>query len=76
MGGELNFRKGYKRGPGFEIQCVREIIASKESEGQEATFERELLKSWSKYPGYEKAKEALSAGIKIQMPSGTRDKRV
>ena len=43
----------------FQIQVIVDIIKSKESKGQDASFERDLLKSWSKYEGYESAKQAL-----------------
>ena len=59
MGGEVCYRKGFEKGPWFEIQCVLDNILSKESRGEDASFERSLLRSWSKYPGYEKAKEGL-----------------
>ena len=58
MGGEICYRKGYERGPWFEIQEVRKIIIWKEAHGEDASFERKLLKSWAKYEGYEGAKEA------------------
>ena len=48
------------RGTAFEIQAVVNVIKGKEAEGQDASFERKLLKAWSKYKGYEKAKEALA----------------
>jgi len=61
MGGEICFRKGYERGPYFEIKCIKEDIITKEAKGEDASFQRSLLKSWAKYPGYEGAKEALAA---------------
>ena len=54
------YLKGKERGAYFEIKCIKDIIISKESKGEDATFERKLLKSWSKYKGYEKAKDALA----------------
>jgi len=57
MGGEVCYRKGYEKGPYFEIKCVQDIIVSKEAKGEDATFERRLLESWSKYPGW------VAAGI-------------
>lgn len=53
-------RKGFERGPWYEIKCVKDCIISKEAKGQDASFERELLEAWSKYEGYEEAKETLS----------------
>jgi len=52
MGGEVCYQKGKERGPWFEIKCVKEIILSKEIKGEDATFERNLLRSWSEYPGW------------------------
>jgi len=60
MGGSSH-QKGKERGPWFEIKCIKDIIISKESKGQDATFERSLLKSWSNYPGYGGAIDALKA---------------
>ena len=59
MGGEVCKHKGSERGPWYEIKCVRETITLKEAKGQDATFERGLLKSWSKYPGWEDAASAI-----------------
>ncbi len=44
-----------RRKNNYEIKCVRNNIISKESKGLDATFERELLKSWAKYEGWENA---------------------
>ena len=59
MGGEISHQKGKERGPWFEIQCVREIIISKEAKGEDTSFERKLLKSWGRYKGWESARKAL-----------------
>jgi len=64
MGGEVCYQKGRERGPWFEIQCIQNLIASKEAKGLDATFERKLLKSWSKFPCYEEAREALTALVR------------
>ena len=45
--------------PLLEIETIRKIIVEREKRGEEAYFERSLLKSWSKYPGYETARDAL-----------------
>ena len=58
------YQKGRERGAWYEIKCVKETIISKESKGHDATFERDLLKAWAKYPGYENAKEALASCTK------------
>ena len=60
MGGEVCKRKGFERGPWVAIQSVADVIKSKEARGEDASFERGLLKSWQKYEGYEEAKEALA----------------
>jgi len=59
MGGEICLRKGRERGPWYEIQCVKNDIISKESRGEDASYERGLLNSWAKYPGYKTAGDAL-----------------
>jgi len=61
MSGGNCYRKGYERGPWFEIKSMADIIKTKETNGHDATYERSLLKSWADYEGYEKSKEALSA---------------
>ena len=59
MGGEVCYQRGKERGPWFEIQEARKIIITKEADGEDASFERRLLRSWSNYVGYEGAGEAL-----------------
>jgi len=59
MGGEITYRKGYERGPYYEIKCIQEVIIGKAARGENATFERDLLKSWAEYPGWEMAREVL-----------------
>jgi len=59
MGGEVCKQVGKERGPWFEIKCAKDNIISKEAKGQDAKFERGLLKVWSKYEGYKLAKQAL-----------------
>ena len=61
MGGGICHQKGKERGAWFEIQCVKNDILSKEAKGEDASFERSLLKSWAKYPGWEDAQNALSS---------------
>ena len=46
-------------GARLQIKSVANTIKIKEANGKDATFERNLLKSWSKYEGYESAKEVL-----------------
>ncbi len=52
--------KGRQSGAWFEIKCIAETIKGKEAKGQDASFERNLLKEWSKVKGYESAKDALT----------------
>lgn len=59
MGGEVCRQKGKERGPWYEIKVTRDVIISKERRGEDASFERALLRFWSKYKGFEGAKEAL-----------------
>jgi hypothetical protein len=60
MSGECH-QEGKERGKCFEIKCVKDVIIAKESQGKDSSFERSLLKSWSKYPGWEPAKDALES---------------
>ena len=46
--------------PQLQIEHVVKVIKSKEAKGQKATFERNLLKEWVRYEGYEGAKQALA----------------
>ena len=50
-----SYQRGKEQGAWFEIKCVRETILSKETKGQDTSFERKLLRSWAKYPGWEDA---------------------
>jgi len=47
-------------GARFQIKAVAEIIKRKESEEEDATFERNLLDAWSEYEGWESAKDILA----------------
>ncbi len=58
MGG-ISKKKGKQRGASYEIQCVSDVIQAKELKGQDASFERNLLKKWSVYPEFKEAKVAL-----------------
>jgi len=55
MSGGSCHQKGRERGPWFEIECVKKDIISKEAKGIDTSFEKGLLKSWVKYPGYKNA---------------------
>ncbi len=74
MGGEVCYRKGYERGPWFEIECVKQTILSKEDRGGDASFERNILTSWAKYPGYEGATKALMECRTREKPTQRRVK--
>jgi len=50
-----------KSGAEFQIECVANTIKLKESMGKDASGERELLKAWSKYKGWELAGTILSS---------------
>jgi hypothetical protein len=69
MGGEVCYQKNKERGPWYEIDCLRVDIINKESAGKDASFERKLLRAWSKYQGYEMAGEVLAS-----LPRRTREK--
>ena len=43
------YRKGYEKGLYFEIKCLEDVVASKEKRGVDATFEKDILKSYRKY---------------------------
>jgi hypothetical protein len=50
---------GSSEGNGFQIKSVVDTIKLKEAVGKDTSFERSLLKAWSKRPGYSSAKAAL-----------------
>jgi hypothetical protein len=43
----------------YQLRAVRNTIISKEKHGEDANFERKLLKSWAKYEGWEDAVKYL-----------------
>jgi len=47
------------KGNAYQVQCVKNNIISKESRGEDASYERSLLKSWGHYKGWECATDAL-----------------
>lgn len=65
MGGGICHQKGKERGSWFEVQCVKNDIIAKEADGESASYERKLLKSWGKYKGWEDA---------LEIPPRTRGK--
>ena len=62
-------KKGQEQGPWYDIKCTKEVVVSKEARGKDASFERGLLKSWSKYPGWEDARMPfLTSGKSTRKP--------
>ena len=59
MSGGKCLKESLARGIKFEVRCIGDVIRSKEAKGQGASFEINLLRSRSKYEGYEVAKETL-----------------
>ena len=59
MGDKDSHKKGEEKGNWYQIKSVKEVIANKEMRGESVKFERELLRSWSRYKGYEEAKQSL-----------------
>jgi hypothetical protein len=47
------YRQGYERGPWYELKCLRQTIASIESHGGDASFERHLYSACLKLPEYQ-----------------------
>jgi hypothetical protein len=60
MGGSCH-TKGKEKGAWFEIECVKNDIIAKEADGEDASFERKLLKSWAKFEGWELAQDELDS---------------
>jgi len=58
MGGECH-AKGKVGSHLSQIEYVRNRIIIKERAGEDASWERNLLKEWSKYPGWEVAGEPI-----------------
>ena len=44
----------------LQIKSIVDIIRIKEAQGHDASYERGLLKIWSKVEGYEAAEQALA----------------
>lgn len=59
MGGICKTRHK-ERGAWFEVECVKKDIIAKEADGEDASFERGLLKSWNSYEGWEITRDALN----------------
>lgn len=53
--------RGRQSGARFAIESVANTIRIKEANGKDATFERNILKGWAEYEGYESAKETLKS---------------
>lgn len=43
----------------LQIKAIKDVIKGKESRGEDASYERDLLKAWSKVKGWEAAGRAL-----------------
>ena len=56
MGDKDSHKKGEERGNWYQIKCVKDVVRNKEARGEDTSFERELLKSWHNYPGWEGAR--------------------
>ena len=55
MGDKLSHKKGEEKGNFYQIKCIKDVVRNKEARGEDASFERNLLKHWSKYKGWESA---------------------
>jgi len=75
MRGAPCYQKGKEHGPWYEIKCTADVIRSKEARGEDASFERELLRSWAKYPSWEDAGNALNESWEIDKKLGKWVKR-
>lgn len=73
MGGACH-AKGKESGIWYEIKCVKETIIAKEKTGEDASFEKGLLRAWSKHSGWESATQALSDTRKQSKSRGIRRK--
>jgi len=56
MSDKISHKKGEEKGAWFQIKCVKDIVRDKEARGEDASFERKLLKSWATYEGWEDAR--------------------
>ena len=45
-----------EQGVWFEVKCLKDLIALKESRGKDTSFEKDLLKAWKKDPSKFQAK--------------------
>ena len=49
------------KGNAYQVECIKNDIINKESRGEDASWERWLLKSWGEYKGWESATDALAS---------------
>ena len=56
MGDKVSHKKNEEKGNWYQIKCVKDVVTNKEARREDASFERELLMSWSKYKGWEDAR--------------------
>lgn len=73
MGDRICFIKGREQGNWFQIECVKNDIISKESRGEDAKFERGLLRAWGKHTGWSSATDVLAS---LKKPTHTRVKAI
>ena len=59
MSDKISRQEDKGRGNFYQIKCVRDVIRGKEARGEDASFERNLLKHWVKYPGWREAGKPL-----------------
>lgn len=43
------YQKGKERGLWYEIKCIEDVVANKKARGDNAPFEKRLLKSYGQY---------------------------
>lgn len=56
MAGRESHKKGEEKGAWYEIKCTKDVVRRKEARGEDASFEKKLLRAWAKCPGWEDAK--------------------
>ena len=59
MGDKASHKKGEEKGIWYQIKCTKDVVRNKEARGEDASFEKNLLKSWGEHPGWEDARKCL-----------------
>lgn len=54
------YQKGRERGIWFEIKCLKDVIKNKEGRGEDASFGKQILKSFLKYSETDYSHRAFS----------------